>query len=305
MEDLARIRTAAFDKTGTLTMGVFRVEQVDEAAMDREQILSYAAGAESMSSHPIGRAICAAVSDPPTDVRVLREEPGRGVAAEVDGRRVLAGSAALLAGEGVAVPDVHADGTCVLVAVDGAYAGMIRLADTVKSNASGALSQLRDLGVRKTVLLTGDNAAAAERIGGKLGFDEIRAKLLPQDKVAVMEELLKEDRVMFTGDGVNDAPVLVAANVGVAMGGVGADAAVEAADVVILNDDLEKLASALRISQKTVRNARQNIIFALGVKLAILVLAAFGIASMWLAVFADVGVAVLAICNAMRMLRAK
>ena len=305
MEDLARIRTAAFDKTGTLTMGVFRVEQVDEAAMDREQILSYAAGAESMSSHPIGRAICAAVSDPPTDVRVLREEPGRGVAAEVDGRRVLAGSAALLAGEGVAVPDVHADGTCVLVAVDGAYAGMIRLADTVKSNASGALSRLRDLGVRKTVLLTGDNAAAAERIGGKLGFDEIRAKLLPQDKVAVMEELLKEDRVMFTGDGVNDAPVLVAANVGVAMGGVGADAAVEAADVVILNDDLEKLASALRISQKTVRNARQNIIFALGVKLAILVLAAFGIASMWLAVFADVGVAVLAICNAMRMLRAK
>ena len=305
MEDLARIRTAAFDKTGTLTMGVFRVEQVDEAAMDREQILSYAAGAESMSSHPIGRAICAAVSDPPTDVRVLREEPGRGVAAEVDGRRVLAGSAALLAGEGVAVPDVHADGTCVLVAVDGAYAGMIRLADTVKSNASGALSQLRDLGVRKTVLLTGDNAAAAERIGGKLGFDEIRAKLLPQDKVAVMEELLKEDRVMFTGDGVNDAPVLVAANVGVAMGGVGADAAVEAADVVILNDDLEKLSSALRISQKTVRNARQNIIFALGVKLAILVLAAFGIASMWLAVFADVGVAVLAICNAMRMLRAK
>ena len=155
------------------------------------------------------------------------------------------------------------------------------------------------------MLLTGDNEAAAKRIGDQLGFDELRAKLLPQDKVAAMQSLLREDRVMFTGDGVNDAPVLVAANVGVAMGGVGADAAVEAADVVILNDDLEKLASALRISQKTVRNARQNIIFALGVKLTILVLAAFGVASMWLAVFADVGVAVLAICNAMRMLRAK
>ena len=305
MEELARIRTAAFDKTGTLTMGVFRVEKVTEAALDREKILYYAAGAESMSSHPIGKAICAAVPEPPENVSVLREEPGRGVVAEVDGHRILAGSALLLAQEGVDIAGVHADGTCVLVAADGVYAGMIRLADTVKSNAHGALSQLRDLGVKKTVLLTGDNEAVAKNIGGQLDFDEIRAKLLPQDKVTAMQGLLDEDRVMFTGDGVNDAPVLVAANVGVAMGGVGADAAVEAADVVILNDDLEKLASAVRISQKTVRNARQNILFALGVKLAVLVLAAFGIASMWLAVFADVGVAVLAICNAMRMLRAK
>ena len=305
MEELARIRTAAFDKTGTLTMGVFRVEQVTEASLDREKILYYAAGAESMSSHPIGRAICAAVPAPPADVRVLQEEPGRGVIAEVDGHRILAGSVALLVREGVETAGVTADGTCVLVAADGVYGGMIRLADTVKSNASGALSQLRDLGIRKTVLLTGDNEAVAKRIGDGLGFDEIRARLLPQDKVTAMKSLLEEDRVMFTGDGVNDAPVLVAANVGVAMGGVGADAAVEAADVVILNDDLEKLASAVRISKKTVQNARQNIIFALGVKLAILVLAAFGIASMWLAVFADVGVAVLAICNAMRMLRAK
>ncbi len=305
MEELARIRIAAFDKTGTLTMGVFRVGQVDEAAMNREQILYYAAGAESMSSHPIGRAICAAVSEPPADVSVLREEPGRGVIASVDGHRVLAGSMGLLTRESVAVPELRTDGTCVLVAVDGIYAGMIRLADTVKSNAAGAMAQLKDLGVRKTVLLTGDNEAAARRIGDALGFDELHARLLPQDKVEAMRGLLSDDRVMFTGDGVNDAPVLVTANVGVAMGGVGADAAVEAADVVILNDDLEKLASAVRISQKTVRNARQNIIFALGVKLAILVLAAFGIASMWLAVFADVGVAVLAICNSMRMLRAK
>ena len=305
MEELARIRIAAFDKTGTLTMGVFRVEQVDAAALDADKILYYAAGAESMSSHPIGRAICAAVAEPPADVSVLQEVPGRGVIASVEGRRVLAGSAGLLTQEGVDVPALQTDGTCVLVAVDGTFAGMIRLTDTLKSNASGALAQLKDLGVKKTVLLTGDNEAAAKRIGGALGFDELRAKLLPQDKVEAMRSLLSEGRVMFTGDGVNDAPVLVAANVGVAMGGVGADAAVEAADVVILNDDLEKLPSAVRISQKTVRNARQNILFALGVKLAILVLAAFGIASMWLAVFADVGVAVLAICNAMRMLRVK
>ena len=305
MEDLARIRIAAFDKTGTLTMGVFRVEQVDSSGMDAEKLLYYAAGAESMSSHPIARAVCAAVPALPEHVSVLREEPGRGVIAEVDGHRILAGSALLLAQEGVTVPDVIADGTCVLVAVDGAYAGRIRLADTVKSNASDALSQLKALGVKKTVLLTGDNEAAGQRIGGALGFDEIRARLLPQDKVTAMQSLLKEDRVMFTGDGVNDAPVLVTANVGVAMGGVGADAAVEAADVVVLNDDLEKLASAVRISKKTVKNAWQNILFALGVKLAILVLAAFGIASMWLAVFADVGVAVLCICNAMRMLRVK
>ena len=305
MEELARVRIAAFDKTGTLTMGIFRVEQVDAEGMERDQVLYYAAGAESMSSHPIGKAICAAVNDPPADVSVLQEVPGRGVIASVDGRRVLAGSSGLLAQENIAVPDLSTDATCVLVAVDGIYAGMIRLTDTLKSNASNALAQLRKLGVRKSVLLTGDNEAAARRIGDALGFDELRAKLLPQDKVEAMRGLLSEGRVMFTGDGVNDAPVLVAANVGVAMGGVGADAAVEAADVVVLNDDLEKLASAVRISQKTVRNARQNIVFALGVKLAILVLAAFGIASMWLAVFADVGVAVLAICNAMRMLRVK
>ncbi len=305
MEELARIRIAAFDKTGTLTMGVFRVEHVDAVALSENQILYYAAGAESMSSHPIGRAVCAAVSEPPADVQILQEEPGMGVAAKVDGHEVLAGSVMLLAEKNVACPDNGAGGTSVLVAVDGVYAGTIRLADTVKSNASEALARLKDLGVKKTVLLTGDNEAAARAIGGGLNFDEIRAKLLPQDKVESMRNLLAEGRVMFTGDGVNDAPVLVAANVGVAMGGVGADAAVEAADVVILNDDLEKLPAALRISKKTVKNARQNIVFALGVKLAILVLAAFGIASMWLAVFADVGVAVLAICNAMRMLRCK
>ena len=306
LEQLARVQTAAFDKTGTLTMGVFRVEKVDEATLPQKEILYYAAGAESMSSHPIAKAVCAAVSDGPADVRVEREEPGYGVCASVDGRQVLAGSLRLLDRHGIAHPDASSDGTCVHVAVDGVYAGAIHLADMPKSNAKDALAQLRGQGVKKTVLLTGDNERAARKIGQALGLDEIHAALLPQDKVGAMQALLAEKSgVMFTGDGVNDAPVLAAADVGVAMGGVGSDAAVEAADVVILNDDLEKLSASIRISRKTAANARQNIIFALAVKLAILVLAAFGVASMWLAVFADVGVAVLAICNAMRMLRAK
>ena len=305
LEQLARVQTAAFDKTGTLTMGVFRVERVEEAALPEKDILYYAAGAESMSSHPIARAVCAAVQDRP-EARVEQEEPGCGVTATVDGKQVLAGSLRLLDRHGVSHPDAGSDGTCVYVAVDGVYAGAIHLADMPKSNAKEALALLGAEGVRKTVLLTGDNERVANKIGQALALDEIRAGLLPQDKVEAMRALLNEKPgVMFTGDGVNDAPVLAAADVGVAMGGVGADAAVEAADVVILNDDLEKLSASLRISRKTVKNARQNIIFALAVKLAILVLAAFGIASMWLAVFADVGVAVLAICNAMRMLRAK
>ena len=306
LEQLARVQTAAFDKTGTLTMGVFRVDHVDAVTLPETDLLRYAAGAESMSSHPIGKAICAAVIDGPADVRVEQEEPGYGVCATVDGKQVLAGSLRLLDRHGIAHPDAGSDGTCVHVAVGGVYAGAIHLADLPKSNAKDALAQLRGQGVKKTVLLTGDNERAAKRIGEDLALDEIHAALLPQDKVSAMQTLLAENAgVMFTGDGVNDAPVLVAADVGVAMGGVGSDAAVEAADVVILNDDLEKLPASIRISKKTVANARQNIIFALAVKLAILVLAAFGIASMWLAVFADVGVAVLAICNAMRMLRAK
>ena len=305
LEQLARVQTAAFDKTGTLTMGVFRVERVEEAALPEKEILYYAAGAESMSSHPIARAVCAAVQDRP-EARVEQEEPGCGVTATVDGKQVLAGSLRLLDRHGIPHPDAGSDGTCVHVAVDGIYAGAIHLADMPKSNAKDALALLRAEGVKKTVLLTGDNERVANKIGQALALDEIHAGLLPQDKVETMRSLLSERAgVMFTGDGVNDAPVLATTDVGVAMGGVGADAAVEAADVVILNDDLEKLSASLRISRKTVKNARQNIVFALAVKLAILVLAAFGIASMWLAVFADVGVAVLAIFNAMRMLRAK
>lgn len=308
MEQLARVQIAAFDKTGTLTQGQFHVTQVREAKLSRKELLYYGAGAEAMSSHPIARAICYAAEQVPAAVRVEREEPGFGVIALVEDRRILAGSLRLLVQEGVEVPELDDSGTCVHVAADGVYGGSILVEDTPKANAELALSQLRSLGVAKTVLLTGDSEMAARRLGEKLWLDEIRYSLLPQDKVSAMEQLLQQSRagaVLYAGDGVNDAPVLTMADIGVAMGGVGSDAAVEAADVVILNDDLEKLSSAVRISRKTIHIARQNIVFALAVKLAVMILAAFGIATMWLAVFADVGVSVLAICNAMRTLKVK
>lgn len=308
MEQLARAQIAAFDKTGTLTQGRFRVTEVTEGMLCRDEILYYAAGAEAMSSHPIAEAIRESVARLPEDCTVDSEEPGFGVIARVDGRRVLAGSARLMARDNISCQDSDC-GTCVHVAVDGVYGGCIVIADSPKENSVAALWELKALGVEKAVLLTGDNEAAAREISAQLPLDEVHAKLLPQDKAKEMEKLLalRHDggTVLYTGDGVNDAPVLVMADVGIAMGGVGSDAAVEAADVVILNDDLSKIACALRISEKTLRIARSNIIFALAVKLAILILAAFGIASMWLAVFADVGVTVLAILNAMRALHAK
>ena len=307
MEQLSRAQLAAFDKTGTLTRGQFRVTEVREAGLSREKLMYYAAGAESMSSHPIALGIREA-ADVPDDVRVLQEEPGFGVTAEVDGHRVLVGNRRLLEREGVQALGAD-DGTCVYIAVDGVFGGVIFVEDAPKDNAADALRELLSVGVEKTVLLTGDNEGAAKRISALLPLDEVRAKLLPQDKVTEMERLLalRHDggTVIYTGDGVNDAPVLTMADVGIAMGGVGSDAAVEAADVVILNDDLASIGSAVRISAKTLRIARSNIVFALAVKLAILVLAAFGLASMWLAVFADVGVSVLAVLNAMRALRAK
>lgn len=309
MEHLSCTQIAAFDKTGTLTQGSFRVAEIQEAGLSRQKLLYYASGAESMSHHPIAQAICNGAEELPCQVSVQQEEPGFGVIATVDGCRVLAGSARLLQKNGILIPEHEESATCVHVAVDGIYGGMIILEDMPKENAAAALSQLRDLGVNKTVLLTGDHAAAALKLGEAVALHEIHHSLLPQDKVAVMEQLLSQRKsggsVIYTGDGVNDAPVLTLADVGIAMGGVGSDAAVEAADVVILNDDLGKLPAIIRISRSTVRIARQNIGFALGVKLVVLLLAAFGIASMWLAVFADVGVSVLAICNAMRAMKTK
>lgn len=308
MERLALAEIAAFDKTGTLTKGAFQVTEIHEAGLSRNELLYYAAGAESMSGHPIAQAICHAAPRTSAKVHVEQEEPGYGVIAKVDGCRVLAGSSRLLEREGITVPETNAAETCVHVAVDGKYGGTILIEDAPKDNAAFALLQLKSLGVKKTVLLTGDIAAAAQKLAKTVELNEIHHSMLPQDKVAWMERLLEERKhgsVLYTGDGVNDAPVLTLADVGIAMGGVGSDAAVEAADAVILNDDLEKLPTAIRISRKTVRIARQNIGFALGVKLLVLILAACGIATMWLAVFADVGVSVLAICNAMRTMRVK
>ncbi len=309
MEAFSKVALAAFDKTGTLTQGCFHVTKVLEGSLSRQELLFYAAAAESNSAHPIAQAICATREKPSCAVTVEGEEPGLGVIAQVAGHRVLAGSVRLLSQEGIPLPQLEDPGTSVHVAVDGVYGGSIFVEDTPKANGKAALSQLQGLGVRQTVLLTGDTEAAAKGLGQQLPLDELHFGLLPQDKVAQMERLLalrrKGEAVLYTGDGVNDAPVLTLADVGVAMGGVGSDAAVEAADVVILNDDLEKLGAALRISRKTVAIARQNIALALSIKLAVLLLAAFELASMWLAVFADVGVCVLAICNAMRAIRSK
>ncbi len=308
MEQLAKAQIAAFDKTGTLTKGRLQVTNVIAVNGSREEILSFAAGAESMSSHPIARAICASVEKLPTDVIIEQEKPGYGIRASIGGHRVLVGSNRLLEDAGIAIGE-EGSGTCVHVAMDASYRGVICIEDSPKDNAAAALSQLKSLGIEKTVLLTGDQPQAAKKIADCFPLDEIYAKLLPQDKVQKMEQLLSQRRkdgtVLYVGDGVNDAPVLTMADVGIAMGGVGSDAAVEAADVVNLNDDLQKLCAALRLSRKTMQIAKQNIVFALAVKLSILLLAVFGAASMWLAVFADVGVSVLAICNAMRTLRGK
>lgn len=309
MEKLASAEIAAFDKTGTLTKGAFQVSKIQEAGLSKQELLHYAAAAESMSHHPIALAICNAAEEILCQVTVEREEPGFGVVAMVDGHRVLAGNCRLLQREGITVSETNETGSCVHVAVDGKYGGTILIEDVPKENAASVLSRLNDLGVSRTVLLTGDHAASAQRLSEVLPLHEIHHSLLPQDKVAVMERLLSQRKnggsVIYTGDGVNDAPVLTLADVGIAMGGVGSDAAVEAADVVILNDDLEKLPTIICISRRTVRIARQNIAFALGVKLIVLLLAAFGFATMWLAVFADVGVSVLAICNAMRAMKVK
>lgn len=306
LEQLAKAKIAAFDKTGTLTRGYFQVTGVREAALTKDSILYYAAGAEKMSPHPIAKAICESTEIIPTNVSVIQEIAGQGVIAQVDGLRVLAGNMRLLLQEGISVENSF-DGTCIYLAVNGEYGGAILLEDSLKDNAVYALNELKLNGIDREVLLTGDNIHAAHKISAMLPLDEVHANLLPHNKVEEMERLLLQckngDTVIYIGDGINDAPVLTTSDVGIAMGGIGSDAAVEAADVVILNDDLNKLSTGLRISKRTTIIAKQNIIFAITIKLIILVLAVLGIASMWLAVFADVGVSVLAICNAIRAFR--
>ena len=309
MESLARAEIAVFDKTGTLTKGNFNVTGVHPVKCAREQLAELAAYAEAWSSHPIAQSLKAYYGKPIDASRVsdAAEAAGHGVRARVDGRTVLAGKAALLEAEGIACAAPPEVGTVVHVAADGTYLGCLVISDEPKPTAKDALRAIKAAGVKRTVMLTGDHRAAAEAVAAELGIDEVRAELLPGEKVAAVEQLLKEKSpkgtLLFTGDGLNDAPVLSRADVGIAMGGLGADAAIEAADVVLMDDDPAKLPKAVKLARRTRRIVTENISFALIVKFAVLILAVPGIATMWMASFADVGVCVIAVLNAMRALK--
>lgn len=314
LEALSHTETVVFDKTGTLTNGSFNVVAVhpDAAAeVDPDLILSIAAHAEAYSDHPIAVSVKEAFTGEIDQSRIadVREEGGHGVRAVVDERVVLVGNDKLMREEGIAYHDCELTGTILHVSIDGKYAGHIIIADVVKEDAAECIKRLHAAGVKKTVMLTGDRAEVAKAVAEKLGLDEYHGKLLPEDKVNQVERLLGETsekgKLAFVGDGINDAPVLTRADIGIAMGAMASDAAIEAADIVLMDDKPSKIASAIRIARKTMRIVWQNIVFALGVKFAVLVLAAVGLATMWLAVFADVGVAILAILNAMRCMRVK
>ena len=310
LETLSQAEIVVFDKTGTLTKGVFNVTAIHPDKISEAELLELAAYAESYSDHPISRSIREAYGEEIDQSRVgaVEELAGRGVRAEIDGKTVCVGNSKLMDELGAKWHPCHHVGTTVHVEVDGLYAGHLVISDEVKPDAAEAIRKLKELGVQKTVMLTGDAQAVGERVGAELGLDEVHAQLLPADKVERVEALLKEKSdkgaLVFVGDGINDAPVLSRADVGVAMGGMGSDAAIEAADVVFMDDKPSKLADAIRIARKTRGIVRQNVIFALAVKLLVMVLGAFGVANMWEAVFADVGVSVIAILNAMRALRA-
>lgn len=311
LEILSQTKYVVFDKTGTLTQGVFEVNEVHHNEMDREQLLEYAALAESASSHPISRSLQRAYGKEIDRSRVteIREISGNGVTAKVDGVDVAAGNPKLMDRLGVKWIDCHQSGTIIHMAVDGRYAGHIVISDIEKPHAREAVRALKRSGVEKTVMLTGDSRKVAEHVAADLGIDEVHAELLPADKVAKVEELLArkpaKGKLAFVGDGINDAPVLSRADIGIAMGAMGSDAAIEAADIVLMDDDPLKIAKAIRISRKCLRIVYENIWFAIGVKLICLVLGAVGVANMWLAIFADVGVMIIAVLNAIRALFVK
>ena len=310
MDTLARIGTVVFDKTGTLTKGEFAVEAVHPEDFNENELLHLAAHVEHFSTHPIGEALRAAFPNEATDgcsVTDVEEIAGQGIKACVEGRPVCVGNTRMMDSVGAGWHDCHRAGTIIHVAVDGKYAGHIVINDLVKEDSAEAIAALKRLGVSRTVMLTGDREEVARDVAGRLGLDAYHAALLPADKVSYLEQLLASKpagrSLAFVGDGINDAPVLKRADVGIAMGGLGSDAAIEAADVVLMDDKPTKIATAIAIARRTLRIARQNIWFAVGVKVAILALATVGLGSMWMAVFADVGVTVLAVLNAMRALR--
>ena len=309
LEELSKVDTVVFDKTGTLTLGVFRVTGIYHNTMDEKELIEYAALAESSSLHPISKSLQQAYGQPIDRSRVtnIREIAGSGVMAKVDGREVAAGNHRLMESMHISCPDSPLPGTVVHVAVDGQYQGQILISDAEKPNAAAAVQALKKAGVRRTVMLTGDREAVAAQVAQSLGIDHYFSQLLPGDKVERVEHLLenKRGKLAFVGDGINDAPVLSRADVGIAMGVLGSDAAIEAADVVLMDDDPMKIARAIAIARKCMAIVRQNVIFALGVKFACLVLGALGLTNLWIAIFADVGVMVLAVLNAIRAMLVK
>lgn len=309
IEALSKVDTVIFDKTGTLTKGVFEVVSIHKDRIDDAGLLEYAAHAEDMSTHPISRSIVAAYGKEIDRSRIsdVNETAGRGVSAVVSAKKVLVGNEKLMNDHGISVTECHDAGTIVHIAVDGEYAGHIHISDVIKDNSKEAVSSLHNIGIKKIVMLTGDAEEVAQQVASSLSIKEFHAHLLPQDKVGRVEDILKdrpENRlVAFVGDGINDAPVLTRADVGIAMGALGSDAAIEAADVVLMDDDPMGIVRAIKIGRKCMRIVYENIYFAIGIKILCLVLSAFGLANMWLAIFADVGVMVLAVLNAIRTLK--
>ena len=311
LETLAQTKYVVFDKTGTMTQGVFEVSGIHHNEMPDEELLEYAALAECSSSHPISKSLQKAYGKPIDRNRVtdIEEISGNGVIAKVDGISVAAGNTKLMNRLGIAYQDCHHVGTVVHMAIDGKYAGHILISDIIKPHAKEAIAELKKAGISKTVMLTGDSKRVADQVAGELGIQEVYSELLPADKVSRVEELLNQksekDKLAFVGDGINDAPVLSRADIGIAMGALGSDAAIEAADIVLMDDDPLKISKAIKIARKCIRIVYENIYFAIGIKVLCLILGALGIANMWMAIFADVGVMILAVLNAIRTLFVK
>lgn len=305
LEQLAKLKTVVFDKTGTLTKGVFEVSNIHHSTIPDEQLIEYAALAECASSHPVGLSLLRAYGKEPDRNRVtdIREISGKGILANVDGKEIAAGNGKLMDELGIEWKDCHSTGTIIHLVIDGDYAGHIVVSDMEKPDSAQAVRELKELGIRKTVMLTGDVGKVAEKVAEDLSIDEVYSGLLPADKVEKVEELLGNGTLAFVGDGINDAPVLMRSDIGIAMGAMGSDAAIEAADVVLMDDSPMKLVKAVKISRKCIRIVYQNIIFALVIKFLCLLFGAFGVANMWYAIFADVGVMVLAVLNAIRALK--
>lgn len=307
LELLAQTETVVFDKTGTLTKGDFSIQTIDPTGIDPKKFMQYVASAEQFSTHPIAQSVLEGYAGPLLPTANIQEFAGEGILAEVDGKQVLVGNHKLMERFEISFPSSQEIGTLLYLAIDQSYSGYLVIADTLKEDAVDALVQLKQAGVKNTVMLTGDSKKIADHIGKQVGVDKIYSELLPEDKVQRLEEILQSNnkKTAFVGDGINDAPVLARADVGIAMGGLGSDAAIEAADVVIMNDQPSKIAEAIHLAKKTLKIVKQNIVFAIGLKILVLSLGAFGFASMGDAVFADVGVTVLAVLNAMRSLHVK